>query len=142
MADRPRIALARAYALLGELVAGPLDEGLVERAGKSPLLGEALGDSPSLDELAADHHRAFGWCAFPHQGVYLDPNGWADGSSAQQLRALDVLHLLRLGRLRLWPDHRLLENIRLRRVRAPHRQVERRAHLPQVDVRGRGLGRL
>ena len=90
MADRPRIALARAYALLGELVAGPLDEGLVERAGKSPLLGEALGDSPSLDELAADHHRAFEWCAFPHQGVYLDPNGWADGTSAQQLRALYV----------------------------------------------------
>ena len=90
MAERPRTALARAYALLADLVAGPLDEGLLERAGKSPLLGEALGEAPCLDELAADHHRAFGWCAFPHQGVYLDPDGWADGTSAQELRTLYV----------------------------------------------------
>jgi len=87
-ATRGRAALARAYGLLGELIAGPLSEELIERACQSPLLGEAIGAAPSLDELAAEHHRAFEWSAFPHQGVYLDQGGWADGSSSLALRTL------------------------------------------------------
>ena len=85
---RSRGALARAYRLLADLIAGPLDDGLLERARKSPLLGEAMGPEPSLDELAAEHHRAFEWSAFPHQGVFLDRGGWADGSSSETLRGL------------------------------------------------------
>jgi TorA maturation chaperone TorD len=87
-ATRARAALARAYRLLGDLVAGPLSEELVERACQSPLLGQAIGAAPALDELAAEHHRAFEWSAFPHQGVYLDQGGWADGSSSIALRSL------------------------------------------------------
>jgi TorA maturation chaperone TorD len=85
---RAQAALARAYRLLGDLIAGPLDVDLIARARKSPLLGEALGADPCLDELAAEHHRAFEWSAFPHQGVYLDAGGWADGGSSTALRAL------------------------------------------------------
>lgn len=85
---RSRATLGRAYLLLGDLVAGPLTEALVDGARQSPLLGEAIGAAPSLDELAADHHRAFEWSAFPHQGVYLDPDGWADGGSSIALRKL------------------------------------------------------
>jgi len=73
---------------LGDLVAGPLTEALIDSARQSPLLGEAIGVAPSLDELAAEHHRAFEWSAFPHQGVYLDPDGWADGGSSIALRRL------------------------------------------------------
>ena len=85
---RARMALANAYRLLADLIAGPLDGALLERARKSPLLAEALGDDPELDEVAAEHHRAFEWSVFPHQGVFLDIGGWADGASSESLRSL------------------------------------------------------
>ena len=81
-------ALARAYELLADCFAGPLDAALLQRAGKSPLLRAALGDEPDLDQLAADHHLAFDWAVFPQQGVFLDPGGWADGESSDDLREL------------------------------------------------------
>jgi TorA maturation chaperone TorD len=85
---RARRALANAYRLLADLIAGPLDLALLERARKSPLLSDALGEDPDLDEVAAAHHRAFEWSVFPHQGVFLDLGGWADGTSSESLRSL------------------------------------------------------
>ncbi|MEE2829346.1 MAG: molecular chaperone TorD family protein [Myxococcota bacterium] len=81
-------ALARAYQLLADCFAGPLDASLLQRAEKSPLLRDALTDATDLDQLAADHHLAFDWAVFPQQGVFLDPKGWADGESSDDLREL------------------------------------------------------
>lgn len=86
--DREQLAIARthAYALLARLMVRGMDESLLEQVRAVPALASVLPEEVDLDELAAAHHRRFRFEAFPHAGVYLDPEGLAGGEAADRSR--------------------------------------------------------
>ena len=81
--EQLRVGLSLAYRLMADLFAGPVEEALLVRARQSPLMGSAMDEQTSIDEIAAQHQRAFEWAAFPQRGVFMDPGGWAEGTSAR-----------------------------------------------------------
>ncbi len=78
-------ARGRAYVLLADLLTrGPVVE-LEVPARCSDVLAAALDTYPDLDEAAADHQHVFGFCVPPLEGLFLDPEGTAGGSSAARV---------------------------------------------------------
>jgi len=80
-------ARAGAYVLLAELVASGPVPALRDAIAVSPLLADALQGYPSLDEAAADHQHAFGFCVPPVEGAFLDPEGRAGATRADAILA-------------------------------------------------------
>lgn len=89
------------YRLLAALLRGPLTAELVAAAAIDP----RLAVDTTLDDLAAEHLAAFDHGAFPHAGVFLDPDPSLGGAAAQACGALWQRIGLPPARWANGPDH-------------------------------------
>jgi TorA maturation chaperone TorD len=79
-----RLAMSRAYGLLGRMFLRGADAISRERASEVPWLASLLTDIDS-DEVAARHHRCFHLEAFPYAGVFLGEDSGAGGVTADEM---------------------------------------------------------
>lgn len=77
------ISRARAWTLLGELLLKGVSPELEPVVRNLPVFQRMLGDDISVDELAAEHQRVFGFEVFPYESVFLGEDGQLGGLITQ-----------------------------------------------------------